>query len=399
MNENNRPLRLLHITTVPTTLRFLRGQIGYLRDRGFQIHVLASPDPFLYRFAAEEKVSAHAIEMTRRISPLQDLRSLSRILSVIREIRPDIVHAHTPKGGLLGMLGAWLERVPVRIYHVHGLRFITAQGLTQTLLRLSEKFTCSSAHSVLCVSPSLHSQLTNERLCSRKKSRVLHNGSITGVPAETVFNPARYSASTREQIRQRYGIPAHVLVIGFVGRVVRDKGILELVTAWQQLREMHPETYLLIVGPIEAQDPVPEELVLILKNDNRVRFTGRVVQELPQLYLAMDLLVLPTYREGFGMVLIEAAAMELPVVATRIPGCVDAVRENLTGTLVPPHDAGALFTALDDYLRNPETRRQHGRAGREWVKRDFVPEQLWAAQLREYERLITARKSASWGRG
>jgi glycosyltransferase involved in cell wall biosynthesis len=384
-------VRLVHVTTVPESLTFFQGQVGYLKARGVDVWALSSPGELLDQFGAREGVPVHGLEMPRRITPLRDLATTARLWRWLRKVRPDIVNAHTPKGGLLGMVGAWLARVPVRVYHMHGLPLMTATGLKRRLLRWAEKVSCLLAHQVFCVSASLREAAVAEGLCQPDKITVLHHGSINGVAAETAFNPARVGGMVRAAARGRYGIPLDAEVIGFVGRVVRDKGLVELVEAWQTLRAERPELHLLVVGPFEPQDPLPPEVEKLLRTDPRVHLTG-MNWDTPPLYTAMDVVVLPTYREGFPIVPIEAAAMELPVVATEVPGCVDAVQDSVTGTLVPPRDAAALTEAIRLYLLDPELRRRHGRAGRERVLREFRQEDIWEELYAEYTRLLQMRQ-------
>jgi glycosyltransferase involved in cell wall biosynthesis len=391
-NSGSHTVRLVHITTVPESLTFFHGQVGYLKGRGVDVWALSSPGELLNRFAVREGIRVHGLEMPRRIAPLRDLATTVRLWRWLRKLRPDIVDAHTPKGGLLGMLGAWLARVPVRVYHMHGLPLMTATGLKRELLRSAEKVSCLLAHQVLCVSASLREAAVAEGLCRPDKIAVLHHGSINGVAAETAFNPAHVGDTVRAAVRQRYGIPVDAEVIGFVGRVVRDKGLVELAEAWQALRADSPELHLLVVGPFEPQDPLPLDVEQLLRTDPRVHLTG-INWDTPPLYAAMDVVVLPTYREGFGVVIIEAAAMELPVVATEVPGCVDAVEDSVTGTLVPQHDAVALTEAIRRYLLDPELRRRHGRAGRERVLREFRQEDIWEAIYAEYRRLLDDQRA------
>ena len=384
-------VRLVHVTTVPGSLTFFHGQVGYLKARGVDVWALSSPGEELDKFAAREGVSVHGLEMPRRITPLRDLATTARVWRWLRKVLPDIVNAHTPKGGLLGMVGAWLARVPVRVYHMHGLPLMTATGLKRRLLRWAEKVSCLLAHQVFCVSASLRDAAVAEGLCQPGKIAVLHHGSINGVAAETAFNPALVGVTVRATTRARYGISLDAEVMGFVGRVVGDKGIVELVKAWQTLRAERPDLELLVVGPFESQDPLPPEVENVLRTDSRVHLTG-MDWETPPLYAAMDVVVLPTYREGFPVVPMEAAAMELPVVATEVPGCVDAVQDGVTGTLVPPRDAAALTEAIRRYLVDPELRRKHGRAGRERMLREFRQEDIWAELYAEYTRLLQMRR-------
>jgi glycosyltransferase involved in cell wall biosynthesis len=380
-------MKLLHITTVPMSLRFLRGQVSYMQGRGFRVDVLSSPGVLLTDFAAQESTGAHAVEMPRRISPLQDIAAAWRILRVIRQVRPHIVHAHTPKGGLLGMIAAWLARVPVRVYHLRGLPFVTATGYHRVLLRTTERISCSLAHCVICMSPSLREEALQAKVCSSEKLVVLCNGG-NGVDAESLFNPSRPHLSP--SIREQLGIPAHACVIGFVGRLVRDKGVIELAEAWSQVRASVPDAHLLIIGDPEPRDPVPESVLAHLQSDSRVHMPGFVANlaDMPPYYRAMDMLVLPTYREGFPNTPLEASAMGLPVVATRVTGCVDAVVDGVTGTLVPVRDSAALAQAIRAYLDDPDLRRRHGSAGRERALREFRPEAIWAAIHENYIALL-----------
>jgi glycosyltransferase involved in cell wall biosynthesis len=381
--------RLLHMTTVPQTLSFLVGQAEFMKNKGFKVDALSSPGPFLAEFGQRTGADVHELEMPRRITPLKDLLTLWRLRWILRQLRPDIVHGHTPKGGLLAMIGSWLCGVPVRVYHVHGLPMVTATGLKRLLLRWSEKVSCRLATQVYCVSQSVREIAVAEGLCHAEKIKVLLNGTIDGIDAERTLNPARMEPNIRCDVRKQYGIPEDSLVAGFVGRIVRDKGIIELCRAWQILREEFPNLHLLMVGPFEPQDPVPAEVESLLRNDPRIHLTGLVpVKEIPRFYQAMDLLALPTYREGFNTVLLEAAAMELPVVASRVPGCIDGVVEGETGALVPVYDPQALADAMGLYLKDVSLRRQHGLAGRARVLRDFRPEDLSKAIYCEYLRLL-----------
>jgi glycosyltransferase involved in cell wall biosynthesis len=385
-------LRLVHMTTVPTTLHFLEDQIEYAKRKGLDVHVLSAPDDALVEFGAKMRVEAHAIPMERRITPFRDLIALFHLSKVFRKLRPHIVHGHTPKGGLLAMLGAWWCRVPIRVYHIHGLPMVTATGLKKLLLRWSEKISCLHASQVYCVSNSVRDVAVAEGLCSAKKIKVLHNGTINGIDAANRFNPDRFDAIKRFDIRKEYNIPADALVVGFVGRIVRDKGIIELAAAWTALREEFPNLHLLMIGPFEPQDPVPQQVEHQLRHDERIHLAGWLgPEEIPAHCLALDVLVLPTYREGFNTVLLEASAMRLPVVASRVPGCIDGVIEGETGTLVPSHDATALADALRIYLGNADLRLRHGLAGRDRVLRDFRPEDLSQAIYLEYVRLLEAK--------
>ena len=228
--------KLVHITTVPQTLGFLRGQIGFMRVRGFAIHAISSPGERLTEFGRQEGAATHAVAMPRSVAPLYDLGALLHMWRVLRHVRPVIVHAHTPKGGLLGTLAARLARVPVRIYHIHGLPLMTARGVRRLLLTWSERVSCLCAHRVLCVSPSVRQIAIDLGLCRADKIAVLGAGTINGIDARGRFNPTSLRESTRLEAHRTWRVPAEARVIGFAGRIVRDKGVEDLVAAWSQLR-------------------------------------------------------------------------------------------------------------------------------------------------------------------
>jgi glycosyltransferase involved in cell wall biosynthesis len=377
---------LVHVINAPFSLHFIAGQVGFMAERRFATSVITSPGEHLEAFGQREGVAVYGIDMPRRITPLRDLVALARMYRLFRRIRPVIVHAHTPKGGLLGMIAAWLARVPVRIYHIRGLPFVTATGMLRAILWVTERTACTLAHRVLCVSHSVREVAIDSGVCNAGKVHVLLAGSGNGVDAVGRFNPDRWTRA-REDVRRRHAIPQDALVIGFIGRLVRDKGLGELVAAWKTLREELPQLRLLIVGGFETRDPVPSHVRDTLCSDPRIHMAGWD-SNTPPYYKATDVFVLPSYREGFSNVLLEAASMALPVVTTRIPGCIDAVREGTTGTLVEVGDVSDLTSALRLYLRDAELRQRSGRAGREHVLRHFRREAIWEALYDEYDGLL-----------
>lgn len=389
MASNSKLLSLVQLTTVPLSLQFLRGQPAFMRLRQIDTTVISSPGCGLNRFGAAEGVAVVPVTMSREVSPGADLVSLFRLLRFFLMERPVVVHAQTPKAGLLGMVASWAARRPVRVYSILGLPHMTAVGRRRLLLKWSEKISCTLAHSVICVSESMRNVAVEDGLADRSKLTILAGGSVNGVDAQSRFNPA-FHPTDRNVLRSEHGLSIEDLVVGFVGRIVRDKGIEELASAWTDLRDDFPNAHLVLVGPQEPQDPVSPASIEMLADDRRVHLIGSV-DDPAAWYAAMDLVVLPTYREGFPNVPLEAAAMELPVVATLIPGCVDAVVDGVTGTLVPPRDVTALAQAMRAYLADPELRAAHGRAGRKRVIEEFQQEAIWEALYQEYCRLLTAK--------
>lgn len=380
--------RVVHIFTVAQSLKFLAGQPGFLRARGYDVSVITSPDPALDQFGGVQGCQTVGVEMPRRITPLRDLLAVVELVKTLRRVKPTIVHAHTPKGGLLGMIAATAAGVPVRVYHMRGLAHMTASGLQRTLLRATETVSCSLAHRVICVSHSLRSVAVDEGLVDPARIVVLLGGSGQGVDCTTRFHPDAVAVEEVAAQRVALGIPTEAPVVGFVGRLVRDKGVGELSAAWQTLRVRFPDAHLVIVGPEEERDALDPQVLATLRADPRVHLLG-FTENLPALYAMMRVLALPTYREGFPNVALEAAAMARPVVATQVPGCVDAVLDGVTGTLVPAADAPSLARAVGHYLADEAFATRRGLAGRARVVRDFRREAIWGAIADSYDELCT----------
>ncbi len=388
--------KLIHMTNVPKSLVFLQGQPKYMKVHGFDVGVLSAPGDALDEFGVAENVPAYGVEMQRKISPLADAKSIWKLVKTFRQLRPTILHAHTPKGGLLGMVSSFIARVPVRVYHIRGFPYMTASGVTRQLLMWSERVSCLCADRVFCVSPSIRDVAVHDRICPEHKIVVFGGGSGNGVDALRTFNPERFTNNDRRSIRAGMGIDNHNLVIGYVGRLAHDKGIEELAEAWFSLRDDYLATHLVLVGRKDERDPVDGQTLEKLNRDDRVHLVGEV-SDPASMYSIMDVTILPSYREGFGNVLIEAASMGLPVIASRIPGCVDAVQDGVTGTLVTVRDSEALRAAIDRYLGDPSLRGKHGAAGRERVLEKFLDRDIWDATRNEYHRLMELKGIASSG--
>jgi len=381
-----RPPRVVHVVTSSLTTRLMLGQLGALREAGFEVYLVSNPGPELEAVAAQEQITGVPVAMEREIAPGRDARSLWRLWCVFRRLRPDLVNAGTAKAGLLAGLAAVAAGVPCRIYTVHGLRLETLRGLKRAVLACAERVSCRAAHRVLCVSESVRRRAVQLGLTEDARTCLLGAGSFNGINAAR-FSPTAERSRGAAALRQMLGIPAEAPVVGFVGRLTRDKGIPELVEAYQLLRERLPEVRLLVVGRYEEGDPVPEPVRRAIASDPHIHDVGYANDPAIH-YHVMDVFALPTYREGFPTVALEAAAAGKPVVSTCATGAVDAVVDGVTGLLVPIGDAVALAEALARVLEDRALAARLGAAARERVERDFRRERVWSDMEALYREVL-----------
>jgi glycosyltransferase involved in cell wall biosynthesis len=361
------------------------GQLAFFRDHGYEVIAVAAPGADLDYVRQRDGIQVVGIPMEREIRPLRDLVSLWRLWRLMRRVRPDIVTTATSKASLLGLAAAWLARVPVRVYQLWGLRLETLHGAKRLVLAIAEHICAACSQRVLCVSHSLRAAFLERGFAKPSKVVVIGHGSSNGIAAER-FTPTEVCEAARE-LRTTWGVPDGAPVIGFVGRFVRDKGITELVDAFERVLASRPDAWLLLVGDYESGDPVSESYVRRVAEHSRIIRPG-YVRELAAYYAAMTVMAFPSYREGFPNVVLEAAAAEVPVVAFQATGSIDAVQDGVTGTIVRLGDSVALAHALLKYVCDPQLRSRHGEAGRLRVLRDFLREPIWAAMDSQFRELL-----------
>jgi glycosyltransferase involved in cell wall biosynthesis len=378
-------VRVMSVFSSSLSVRLFDGRPEYLARKGYEVMVVSSAGEEL-RKAEREGVHTVTVEMSRDISPLRDVVSLWRLVRLMLRLRPAIANVGTPKAGLLGGLAAWMCGVPCRYYTLLGLRCETTTGLKLKVLLLTERIACACAHRVICVSESLRRKAIALGVVDANRTAVLASGSCNGMDAER-FAPTAEALQRARRIREELGIPANAPVVGFVGRLTKDKGISELVNAYLTLRRNIPELRLLLVGEMEEGDPLPAEIRRAIESEPRIVSTG-FVQDPADYYHAMDVLALPTYREGFPTVVLEAHSAGKPVVVARATGAVDAVIDGVTGILVPVGDAQALASALELVIRDRGLAVAFGSAGRERVLREFRRETVWEALAEDYTQLL-----------
>jgi glycosyltransferase involved in cell wall biosynthesis len=380
-----RPVHIVVGITHPQTCLVLRGRLRTLREAGFHVTLVSSPGQLLSRTAAEEGVESIAIPMRREIAPFADLLSLVRLCWLLCRLRPEMTEFSTPKAGLLGSIAARLCGVPARVYFLRGLKLETCRGLKRRILLAAERVASRCSHEVLCNSESLRNQALALGVASAAKLRVLGNGSTNGVDVE------RFSPGSSD-VRGRLRLPKSGAVVGFVGRLTRDKGLPELVEAFDAILAAKPDAHLLLVGWFDrSEDSVDDVVRSRIASHPRIHFTGFVADTAPY-YRAMDVMVLPTWREGFPNAVLEAAATGIPVVTTLVTGSRDAVVPEVTGLLVPPGHPAAIREAVLDLLRSRERRRRMGQAARDWVLDRYVNQRVLGLTVRYYKNLVDRKR-------
>ena len=336
-----------------------------MAEIGWKVHVVvgdtASEVPKDF-----DGIGVHIVPMKRNPSPLKDLHSLVRWILLISRVKPAIVVIGTPKASLVGMLAALFCRVPVRVYQLRGLRLQTVSGPARHVLSLMEWITAKSSTNILAVSNSLKEEYCRLGLSDIKRIEVLGLGSSHGVDVDC-FHPTRWSTWEPPEPKLKRAKSGEMPILGFVGRFSKDKGAQELLQCCQVLLETGITHTILIIGPVEGDEAALDELRRINRN---IIITGPVDDVAPY-YSLMDLLVLPTHREGFPNAVLEAAASGVPAVTTDTTGAIDSVIDGQTGTIVPAHDGYALGAAVIGLLADPELLEKMGLNARNWVVSNF----------------------------
>ncbi len=359
------PAIVFGMNSIFAVRHFLSEVLSQTRDSGMDVTVVAPSRPG-EDSALVPGICFRAVPMKREISPVRDIWTLWQLYRMLRSIRPAITNMSTPKMGLLGGIAAWLGAVPHRIYTLRGLRYETTRSWKRALLMVCERIACLSAHQVICISRSVKDAVLRDGITDPGKVVLLGERASEGI---RLPEPAPDDGST-QALRRLLGIPEGSQVLGFVGRLTRDKGVPELVECFQILRGEGRNVHLLLLGAFESGDPVDPATAARIRACPQIHWRGYIENPEPY-YPLMDLFVFPTHREGLGRVLLEAAAAGKPVVSTRTTGVVDVVLDGVTGILVPPRDPRALAKAAGRILDDHGMAARMGDAGRRLVREDF----------------------------
>lgn len=372
--------------TAAESIHLLLGQLRYFSEHQYRVYLLAPASPEVQQFCDKEAVTYLPIRIVRSISPVRDFFSLVQILIIFLKVRPDIVNLGTPKVSFLGMMAAYLAGVKIRIYTCRGLRFQHESGWKRKLLKWTEKRTARLAHRILAISPSLSDKIQEEQIAPKDKIHLIGMGSSNGIDVdqfsvEAIDLQEKARLITHLNLQDKY-------VCGYVGRIVDRKGIKQLYQAFDAFYQQHKEARLLVLGVVYQDQLSDKTLIDKLNAHPAILMLGWKAYEKVPLFLSlMDVFLLPAWWEGFGNVLIQAAAMGVPIIASDTTGCKDAVKHNYNGILVPTYDEQAFLNAMLELNQNEILRKKFIKNGPIWA-RNFNSHSIWQGQQQLYEIML-----------
>lgn len=378
--------KLIRITTIPLSLeKLLENQLRFMNTY-YEVTAISSEGERLKAFGKQQGVRTVEVGLTRQITPLQDLKALWRLFWFLKKEQPFIIHSHTPKAGTIGMLAAKLAGVPHRLHTVAGLPLLETTGNKRRLLDFVEKITYACATKVYPNSKGLQSIIIEQNFCSPDKLKVIGNGSSNGIDTD-FFSPQSVSESEKASLKKQLGISEGDFVFIFVGRLVSDKGINELVAAFVRLSAENVSCKLLLVGPLEKElDP------LLPETEKAILTTGNILSlgyqnDVRPYFAISDCLVFPSYREGFPNVVMQAGAMGLPSIVSDINGCNEIVVSKKNGIIIKPKSAEAIYEALKRISKDKELNVRLKNNAREMIVSRYQQQLVWEAILNEYKSL------------
>ena len=378
--------KLIRITTIPISLdKLLSGQLNFMNSF-FEVIAISSEKDYLEKIGKKEKVATFHLEMSRKITPISDLLAVVKFYFFLRNEKPFIVHTHTPKAGIVGMLASKLAGVPHRLHTVAGLPLLETTGFKRKLLDFVEKLTYSCATKVYPNSHGLLAIITKNKYTSVAKLKVIANGSSNGIDT-AYFNPDIFSASQNLDLKKQLGISISDFVFVFVGRLVTDKGVNEMVAAFKIVNEKYPNAKLLLVGDYETNlDPLLPITLYQIQTNNAIISVGFQSDIRPYLSIA-DALIFPSYREGFPNVVMQAGAMGLPAIVSNINGCNEIIVESENGTIIPVKNTSAIIEKMELLITNDDYLRSLKSKSRIMIVSRYEQKIVWESILQEYKNL------------
>ena len=378
--------KLIRISTIPISIEKLLENQPRFFSKYFNLTLVSSDEKQLAKVASDQGVQYFPLEITRKITPLQDLRCLVLLVRFLRQEKPHFVHSHTPKAGIIGMLAAYIAGVPVRMHTVAGLPLMEATGVKRWVLNTVERITYFCSTNVYPNSKGLETFILQNKLCILKKIKVLGSGSSNGIDT-SYFDPEMVSQAQQVALKNELSIEPKDFVFCFVGRLVKDKGVNELIDAFIQISKKHLNVKLLIVGHTEADlDPLLPVTLHNIKFNKRIIEVGFQKDIRPYLAIA-DLFTFPSYREGFPNVILQANAMGVPCIVSDINGCNELIKQGENGLIVPAKNSKILKEQMELLLENPNHLKASNSEIRNFIISNFEREVFWELLLKEYKAL------------
>lgn len=368
---------VLHVVNIYFVIPYFLGdQLLFFREKGYKEYIVCSPSDEIKQYAKSHLFDYKEVAIDRKITIWKDIRAILSICRYIHKENITIVTGHTPKGALIAMIASFIMRIPIRIYFRHGLVYETSTGFKRKLLIWMDKLTSRLGTKIVCVSPSICKRSLEDELNPPTKQLLLSKGTCNGIDVSK-FHRTTLNKEYLHVLKQKLGLDKYNFVIGFTGRLVRDKGIIELVQAFEILFKQYDKVALLLVGMLEERDALPLGIIEYIRMNPAIINTGYVENSKIEYYYAlMDVFVLPSYREGFPTSILEASSMQLPIVTTRVTGCIDAIIEDETGMFVENNSLD-IAKGIEKYAINKELRKKHGSNGRKFVEENFDQHLIW----------------------
>lgn len=383
-------MKILHIFTISRTpIAFFDGQFRYLKEHGYEVVLVCKREDGIEEFAERNGVKYIPVEIPRSMSPVAILKSIGAIKRIIKDEKPEAVFGHTPVGALCAMIAAKWCGVKNRIYYRHGVIYTTMKGAKYLLFKWEEKFVASLATAVVNVSHSLSRLAAKDHLNTDKKQHVIGHGTCGGIDAVNIFNPTLLIKADLDAAKKKLGLNDVDIVFGFCGRICNDKGVPELIDAFELFRSKHKglKAKLLLIGAMDIRDGVSGHYADKINEDKDIVLSGHVEGGgIPYYYAMLDVFVFPSHREGFGMCAIEASAMEKPLLVSKVHGCEDTIVEHLTGEYIGL-DAESICKGMESML-DADKRRFLGENGRVKVLEWYDFRVMWPLVKELYERIL-----------
>lgn len=386
--------KLIRITTIPLSLKLLlKGQHRFMSEH-FEVIGVSSSGKELNEVKNDEEIEVIAIDMSRQITPIKDIKSLWSTYKLLKKEKPQIVHTHTPKAGIVGMLAAKLAGVPHRLHTVAGLPLMEVTGTKRNILDFVEKLTYASATKVYPNSKGLYEYILQNKYTQKSKLKVIGNGSSNGIDT-TFFSPTQVTEEQKQLLKRELNIEDDHFVFVFVGRLVGDKGINELIKAFSLVNKTQDPQHrfkLLLVGPLEQElDPLPAETLKEIRDNPDIIDVG-FQKDVRPYFAISDVLAFPSYREGFPNVVMQAGAMGLPSIVSDINGCNEIIVEDKNGVIVPVKNSEELKQAMQRMKSDTEYYQQLKMNARPMIESRYEQSVIWNALLSEYQKLLKERE-------